>query len=142
MDGRKARGKWDLAEGVSSRGGEATPVQLLEKADERRGEGVIAQFAPVHPLVLGAPHGVGLEFDGVDGNVKYLVGEPVLKAESCRRKAPPPSRRARPLPNGLSLRVFGGCHSQTKGIDTVLARCRFVLAFLVRLADGRCYRCS
>jgi len=64
-------------------------VQLLEKADERRGEGVIAQFAPVHPLVLGAPHGVGLEFGGVDGNVKYLVGEPVLKAESCRRKAPP-----------------------------------------------------
>lgn len=89
MDGRKARGKWGLAEGVSSRGGEATPVQLLEKADERRGEGVIAQFAPVHPLVLGAPHGVGLEFGGVDGNVKYLVGEPVLKAESCRRKAPP-----------------------------------------------------
>ena len=89
MDGRKARGKWDLAEGVSSRGGEATPVQLLEKADERRGEGVIAQFAPVHPLVLGAPHGVGLEFGSVDGNVKYLVGEPVLKAESCRRKAPP-----------------------------------------------------
>ena len=88
MDGRKARGKWDLAEGVSSRGGEATPVQLLEKADERRGEGVIAQFAPVHPLVLGAPHGVGLEFGGVDGNVKYLVGEPELKAESCRRKAP------------------------------------------------------
>lgn len=67
-------------------------MQLLEKADERRGEGVIAQFAPVHPLVLGAPHGVGLEFGGVDGNVKYLVGEPVLKAESCRRKAPPPSR--------------------------------------------------
>ena len=64
-------------------------MQLLEKADERRGEGVIAQFAPVHPLVLGAPHGVGLEFGGVDGNVKYLVGEPVLKAESCRRKAPP-----------------------------------------------------
>lgn len=59
MDGRKARGKWDLAEGVSSRGGEATPVQLLEKADERRGEGVIAQFAPVHPLVLGAPPRVG-----------------------------------------------------------------------------------
>ena len=65
-------------------------MQLLEKADERRGEGVIAQFAPVHPLVLGAPHGVRLEFGGVDGNVKYLVGEPVLKAESCRRKAPPP----------------------------------------------------
>ena len=64
-------------------------MQLLKKADERRGEGVIAQFAPVHPLVLGAPHGVGLEFGGVDGNVKYLVGEPVLKAESCRRKAPP-----------------------------------------------------
>lgn len=64
-------------------------MQLLEKADERRGEGVIAQFALVHPLVLGAPHGVGLEFGGVDGNVKYLVGEPVLKAESCRRKAPP-----------------------------------------------------
>ena len=76
--------------GTSPRGGEVTPVQLLEKADERRGEGVIAQFAPVHPLVLGAPHGVGLEFGGVDGNVKYLVGEPVLKAESCRRKAPPP----------------------------------------------------
>ena len=85
-----SQGKWDLAEGVSSRGGEATPVQLLEKADERRGEGVIAQFALVHPLVLGAPHGVGLEFGGVDGNVKYLVGEPVLKAESCRHKAPPP----------------------------------------------------
>lgn len=72
-------------------------MQLLEKADERRGEGVIAQFAPVHPLVLGAPYGVGLEFGGVDGNVKYLVGEPVLKAESCRRKAPPfmGRRRAR-----------------------------------------------
>ena len=70
----------------------ANLVQLLKKADEGRGEGVIAQFAPVHPLVLGAPHGVGLEFGGVDGNVKYLVGEPVLKAESCRRKAPPPGR--------------------------------------------------
>ena len=65
----------------------ANLVQLLKKADERRGEGVIAQFAPVHPLVLGAPHGGGLEFGGVDGNVKYLVGEPVLKAESCGRKA-------------------------------------------------------
>lgn len=109
MDGRKARGKWDLAEGVSSRGGEATPVQLLEKADERRGEGVIAQFAPVHPLVLGAPHGVGLEFGGVDGNVKYLVGEPVLKAESCRRKAPPPNRRARPLPILYPMGYRFGC---------------------------------
>ena len=108
MDGRKARGKWDLAEGVSSRGGEATPVQLLEKADERRGEGIIAQFALVHPLVLGAPHGVGLEFGGVDGNVKYLVGEPVLKAESCRRKAPPPlwggdEREGAPL-HGTTMR--------------------------------------
>lgn len=33
----------------------ANLVQLLKKADERRGEGVIAQFAPVYPLVLGAP---------------------------------------------------------------------------------------
>ncbi len=65
----------------------ANLVQLLKKADERRGEGVIAQFALVYPLVLGAPHGVGLEFGGVDGDVKYLVGEPVLKAESRGRKA-------------------------------------------------------
>ena len=56
----------------------ANLVQLLKKADERRGEGVIAQFAP---------QGVGLEFGGVDGDVKYLVGEPVLKAESRGRKA-------------------------------------------------------
>ena len=53
--GGKPGGKWDLAEGVSSRGGGATSAQLLKKADERRGEGVIAQFAPVYPLVLGAP---------------------------------------------------------------------------------------
>lgn len=65
----------------------ANLVQLLKKADERRGEGVIAQFAPVYPLVLAAPQGVGLEFGGVDGDVKYLVGEPVLKAESRGRKA-------------------------------------------------------
>ena len=67
----------------------ANLVQLLKKADERRGEGVIAQFAPVYPLVLGAPHGVGLEFGGVDGDVKYLVGEPMLKAENRGRKAQP-----------------------------------------------------
>lgn len=62
-------------------------MQLLKKADERRREGVIAQFALVYPLVLGAPHGVGLEFGRVDGDVKYLVGEPVLKAENRGRKA-------------------------------------------------------
>ena len=53
-DGRVWR-KWGLVEGVSSRGGGAMSVQLLKKADERRGEGVIAQFAPVYPLVFGAP---------------------------------------------------------------------------------------
>ena len=65
----------------------ANLVQLLKKANERRREGVIAQFAPVYPLVLGAPHGVRLEFGRVDGDVKYLVGEPVLKAENRGRKA-------------------------------------------------------
>ena len=65
----------------------ANLVQLLKKADERRGEGVIAQFAPVYPLVLAAPQGVGLEFGGVDGDMKYLVGEPVLKADNRGRKA-------------------------------------------------------
>lgn len=65
----------------------ANLVQLLEKADERRGEGVIAQFALVYPLVLGAPHGVGLEFGRVNGDMKYLVGEPVLEGENRGRKA-------------------------------------------------------
>lgn len=54
---------------------------MLKKADERRGEGVIAQFAPVYPLVLAAPQGVGLEFGRVDGDVKYLGGESVLEGE-------------------------------------------------------------
>ena len=33
----------------------ANLVQLLKKADEGRREGIIVQFAPVFPLVLGAP---------------------------------------------------------------------------------------
>ena len=83
------RGDDEFGEDLVERnvGWEGGLAQLLKKADEGRGEGVIAQFAPIYPLVLAAPQGVGLEFGGVDGDVKYLVGEPVLKAENRGRKA-------------------------------------------------------
>lgn len=51
------RGDDEFGEDLVERnvGWEGGLVQVLKKADERRGEGVIAQFAPVYPLVLGAP---------------------------------------------------------------------------------------